>query len=55
MSLWEVPDKETSELMQVFYNYIFSSETPVVAYNKTIAKMKQKYPPYYWAGFVMLE
>ncbi|TRX06260.1 CHAT domain-containing protein [Flavobacterium gawalongense] len=55
MSLWKVPDEQTSELFDVFYSECFSGKTIHEAFQIAQAKMKAKYSPYYWAGFVLLE
>ena len=55
MSLWKVPDKETQELMTLFYNYCFSGKSVHDALQSAQSDMKKKYPPYYWAGFKLLE
>ena len=54
-SLWQVPDAETKEFMEVFYNYFMEENNDVVtAFNSTRDLMKAKYPPYYWAAFTLL-
>jgi len=55
MSLWAVPDKETSELMNVFYRSLLQSNDANKALKIAQLAMKQKYSPYYWAGFVLTE
>ena len=55
MSLWKVPDKETQELMTLFYNHCFSGKSVHDALQAAQSDMKKKYPPYYWAGFKLLE
>ena len=55
MSLWKVPDAQTAELFDVFYTECFSGKTIHEAFQTAQAKMKAKYSPYYWAGFVLLE
>ncbi|MCP4438131.1 MAG: CHAT domain-containing protein [Aureispira sp.] len=56
LSLWKVPDEQTSELMQLFYsNYLENNDAhaSMLAAQKT---MKTKYPnPYYWAAFILIE
>ncbi|MBC8754058.1 CHAT domain-containing protein [Kordia sp. YSTF-M3] len=59
MSLWKVPDKETSQIMVSFYTYL-KSGTPK---NKALQLAKLEYlntvedsflkHPFYWAGFVL--
>jgi CHAT domain-containing protein len=55
MSLWKVPDTQTAELFDVFYSECFAGKTIHEAFQSAQAKMKAKYSPYYWAGFVLLE
>ena len=55
ISLWRVPDTQTAELFDIFYNECLSGKTIHKAFQLAQAKMKVKYPPYYWAGFVLLE
>lgn len=56
MSLWKVPDAETAEFMQYFYNNLFNSKTIPESFHATQEYMKKKYPknPYKWAAFVLL-
>jgi CHAT domain-containing protein len=55
MSLWQVPDAQTVELMEYFYKELHSGKDIRLAFSKAQNKMKQKYEPYYWAGFVLVE
>ncbi len=56
MSLWPVPDKETSDLMPLFYNNWLKGATIYEALNLAREKVRKKYPhPFYWAGFVLME
>jgi CHAT domain-containing protein len=55
MSLWKVPDKETVELMELFYTNWLSGMTKHEAFNNAQKEMRKKYPPYYWAAFIMVE
>lgn len=57
MSLWQVPDKQTSELMRLFYeNWITHKMSIRDALYKAQNTMRRKgYEPYYWAGFVLME
>ncbi len=58
-SLWEVPDKETSQIMISFYNYLKEGK----AKNEALQQAKLDYlntvnedllkHPYYWAGFII--
>jgi CHAT domain-containing protein/Tfp pilus assembly protein PilF len=55
MSLWKVPDTQTAELFDIFYSECFAGKTIHEAFQSAQTKMKAKYSPYYWAGFVLLE
>ena len=55
MSLWKVPDVQTAELFNIFYSECFAGKTIHEAFKMAQSKMKEKYSPYYWAGFVLLE
>ena len=55
VSLWKVPDKETSELMISFYSYWLKGKTIDAAFAQAQADMRKKYSPYYWAAFVLVE
>ena len=55
MSLWKVPDKETTEMMELFYNEMLDGLLISEAFRNAQNQMKQKYSPYYWAAFVLVE
>lgn len=56
MSLWKVPDKETVELMELFYkNWLENKMSKEDAFNQAQRELSKKYPPYFWAAFVMVE
>ena len=57
VSLWEVPDKETTELMTEFYSLWSSGLTKKDAFDQAKIKMRYAYPdqPKKWAGFIMIE
>jgi CHAT domain-containing protein/Tfp pilus assembly protein PilF len=56
VSLWSVPDKETMELMTLFYSDLTKSLNPVTSFEKAQKEMRAKYPtdPEKWAGFVLV-
>ena len=56
VSLWSVPDKETMELMTLFYTDLTKTLNPVVSFEKAQKEMRIKYPtePEKWAGFVLV-
>lgn len=57
MSLWQVPDYQTQELMTAFYQKWLLGKMPVrQALQSAQKEMRDKgYEPYYWAGFVVVE
>jgi CHAT domain-containing protein len=55
MSLWQVPDNETSEFMTQFYGRLLLTKDIQRSFNETQSEMRQKYDPYYWAAFVLIE
>jgi len=55
VSLWQVPDKETAELMVSFYSWWIKGETVNAAFTHAQAEMRKKYSPFYWAAFVLVE
>jgi CHAT domain-containing protein/Tfp pilus assembly protein PilF len=61
MTLWSVPDRETQELMTLFYrNWLDGMEKPVAlqrAQMEIRERVKQRYGhdlPFYWGGFVLI-
>jgi CHAT domain-containing protein len=57
MSLWQVPDFQTQELMTTFYlNWLEKKMSIPQAFAEAQAAIRKKYPePFYWAGFVLIE
>jgi CHAT domain-containing protein len=55
LSLWQVPDKETSELMTLFYTKKLTNMPTYEAFKMAQDEMRMKHPPYYWAAFVLIE
>lgn len=57
MSLWQVPDRETSVFMTEFYrNWIEADLTIRAAFNKTQKEMRDRFfNPFQWAGFVLID
>ena len=55
MSLWQVPDKETTELMTLFYESYIKTKNKHDSFRKAQQTMSKKYDPYYWAAFVLME
>lgn len=56
VSLWEVPDEPTMELMTLFYEELAKSKNPVTSFELAQKTMRNKYPenPENWAGFVLI-
>ena len=59
MSLWQVPDRATSEMMPEFYRQLKEGEDKAMALRAAkLTYLDQAEPafssPYYWAGFVMV-
>lgn len=54
MSLWQVPDKETVEFMELFYTNLGQGLEIEKAFNEARKVMREKYDPYYWAAFVLI-
>lgn len=54
-SLWKVPDQQTMELMNLFYQHYLESQDAAQALFKTQSMLSQQYPPYYWAAFVLIQ
>lgn len=59
MSLWPVPDRETSVIMTEFYNNLKAGKSKdealqlaKVDYLKNVSEVEFKHP-YYWAGFIV--
>lgn len=55
VSLWQVPDKETAELMIVFYRNWMSGKSMDESFYLAQAELRKKYPAYYWAAFVLID
>jgi CHAT domain-containing protein len=61
MSLWAVPDRETQELMGVFYDKWLSGRSRHEALRAAQLEMRERVRtrygqdlPYYWAAFIMV-
>ena len=48
-------DNYCAELMKGFYTYYLQGKTAREALGKAQQDMRQKYKPYYWAAFVLIE
>jgi CHAT domain-containing protein len=56
MSLWKVPDRETAEFMQAFYQHIFNHQSIDEAFYNAQTVMKNEYrnEPFKWAAWVLV-
>jgi len=55
ITLWQIPDKETKELMGLFYQHIFEGDSYYHALRKAQLSMKENYEdPAVWAGFELI-
>ena len=55
ISLWEVDDKATQELMTNFYSFWTTGNDLHEAFKKAQMAVKIKYPqPFYWGGFMLI-
>jgi CHAT domain-containing protein len=55
MSLWKVPDRETQEMMELFYaNWLDRGMRKADAFNAAQREMARRGDPYLWAGFVLV-
>jgi CHAT domain-containing protein len=57
ISLWQVPDFQTQEMMTAFYTHWLEAKRSIPdAFRAAQQAMKSKYPePFNWAGFVLVE
>lgn len=55
MSLWQIPDKETVEFMKILYKKFLKTNDIRMAFNETQKVMREKYEPFYWGAFVLIE
>lgn len=57
MSLWQIPDLQTEELMQKFYTNLLKDKMDIPqAFKSAQMDMKAKYnDPYFWAGFILVQ
>lgn len=55
MSLWQVPDAETVEFMDKFYSKFSKNKDLKLSFYETQKEMREKYDPFYWAAFVLME
>ncbi len=55
MSLWQVPDEQTVDLMKQFYENRANGDNIEESFRKAQNELKKKYLPYYWAAFVLIK
>jgi CHAT domain-containing protein len=57
LSLWRIPDAETAQYMNFFYEELTKTNNIVTAYQHAQKQMKALYPeePLKWAGMVLVE
>ena len=55
ISLWKIPDAQTAALMQLFYTHFLNGMPLADALRTAQLTMSEKYSPFYWAGFVLVE
>jgi CHAT domain-containing protein len=55
VTLWDVNDESSSELMKIFYEQIWSAPNKAVALRRAMAELRQSHPhPYHWAPFLLI-
>jgi tetratricopeptide (TPR) repeat protein/CHAT domain-containing protein len=53
MSLWKVPDAQTQELMEDFYQRLLRGQPRAAALRQAQLALKKRYPdPFYWGAFI---
>jgi len=55
LSLWSVPDKQTQEMMNMFYQKLYELKNVRVAFDYAQNEMRKKYPIKDWAAFILIE
>ena len=55
LTLWNVPDRSTSEFMQAFYRNVIAGLGKPMALRQAMLEMRAQYThPYYWAPFFLV-
>ena len=55
MSLWQIPDAQTAELMNIFYGQWLAGQELHEAFRTAQKALSTKYEPYFWGAFVLLD
>lgn len=55
VSLWKVPEVQTTRLFSYFYKYLRNGMQVSVALKQAQTQMAKKYPPFYWGGFILVK
>ena len=54
LTLWDVQDRSTAQLMKYFYGHLASARNKAQALQKAMQLLRSEYPhPYYWAPLVL--
>jgi tetratricopeptide (TPR) repeat protein len=55
LTLWDVQDESTAQLMKFFYSHLAGGRSKAVALQQAMLGVKSTHPhPYYWAPFVLV-
>jgi CHAT domain-containing protein len=55
LSLWDVHDESTRDLMIAFYSQFQRERSKAVALKEAMAEVRERFPhPYYWAPFILI-
>ena len=55
LTLWDVQDRSTAQLMKYFYSQLGSAQNKAQALQKAMQLLKLEHPhPYYWAPFILV-
>jgi CHAT domain-containing protein len=53
MSLWKVPDRQTRDLMTLFYEDLLQGKPRIEALREAQLQMRTRHPqPFYWGAFI---
>ena len=55
LSLWDVNDRTTADLMKYFYGYLAAGESKGGSLRSAMLRLREDHPhPYYWAPFLLM-